>query len=105
MPATALQCRICDAEYGLDPIGICAECFGPLDPLYDWDELARTVTRESIAAGPSSIWRYSALLPVEAPEEQRLAPGWTPLVAAPRLAEALGIGELHLKLDTANPTH
>ncbi len=24
---------------------------------------------------------------------------------APRLAEALGLGELHLKLDTANPTH
>ena len=29
----------------------------------------------------------------------------TPLVPAPRLAEELGIGELWLKLDTANPTH
>src|SRR5581483_2980387 len=52
-----------------------------------------------------SIWRYAPLLPVEAPAEQRLAPGLTPLVRAPRLAEAVGVGELYLKLDTANPTH
>jgi threonine synthase len=42
---------------------------------------------------------------VAAPTEPRLAPGLTPLLAAPRLASALGLGELHLKLDTANPTH
>jgi threonine synthase len=29
----------------------------------------------------------------------------TPLVPVPRLASALGLGELHLKLETANPTH
>ena len=29
----------------------------------------------------------------------------TPLVPAPRLASALGIGEVFLKLDLANPTH
>ena len=46
--------------------------------------------RESIAAGPPSLWRYAPLLPVEPPAEQRLAPGLTPLVRAPRLAEALG---------------
>jgi threonine synthase len=63
------------------------------------------VGRASIEAGPRSIWRYSDLLPVAPPAEQRLAPGWTPLVSAPRLAEALGLRELWLKLDTANPTH
>jgi threonine synthase len=65
----------------------------------------RHVTREQIEAGPRSIWRYADLLPVEAPAEQRLAPGLTPLVRAQRLEEELGIGELWLKLDTANPTH
>ena len=39
------------------------------------------------------------------PAEQRLPAGWTPLIRAPRLAEAVGVGELWLKLDTANPTH
>jgi threonine synthase len=105
LPATALRCRICERQYPLDPIGVCSHCFGPLDPVYDRDEQRRTVTRESIAAGPLSIWRYADLLPVAAPTEQRLAPGFTPLVQAPRLAAALGVGELWLKLDTANPTH
>jgi threonine synthase len=105
VPATALRCRVCETQYPLDPIGVCARCFGPLDPVYDRDEQRRTISRESIAAGPLNIWRYAGFLPVEAPAEQRLAPGFTPLVSAPRLADALGIGELFLKLDTANPTH
>ena len=54
---------------------------------------------------PQLIWRYAPLLPVAPPAEPRLAPGLTPLVRAPRLAEAVGVGELWLKLDTANPTH
>jgi len=105
MPATALRCRVCETRFPLDPVGVCARCFGPLDPVYDRDEQRRTVSRESIAAGPPSIWRYAALLPVDAPAEPRLAPGLTPLAAAPRLAGELGVGELWLKLDTANPTH
>jgi len=104
LPAVTLRCRICDAEYELGAFGTCSRCFGPLDPLYDPDELAR-VTREQIEAGPRSIWRYAPFLPVEPPAHPRLAPGLTPLVEAPRLAEAVGVGELYLKLDTANPTH
>jgi threonine synthase len=105
MSATALRCRSCASEYALEDIGTCTACFGPLDPVYDWDELARAVSRETIAAGPASIWRYAPLLPVEAPAEARLAPGFTPLVSAPRLADEVGVGELWLKLDIANPTH
>ena len=105
MSATALRCRNCETEHALEAIGVCSQCWGPLDPVYDRGELARTVSRERIGAGPPSLWRYAALLPVETPAEQRLAPGLTPLVRAPRLAEALGLNELWLKLDTANPTH
>jgi threonine synthase len=105
VPATALRCRICETAYPLDPIGVCAKCFGPLDPVYDRDEQRRTVTRESIEAGPQSIWRYADLLPVAPPDDVRLPVGWTPLINVPRLADAVGVGELWLKLDTANPTH
>ena len=66
---------------------------------------ARTSLTPRSRPAPLSIWRYADLLPVEAPTEARLAPGLTPLVPAPRLAEELGIRELWLKLDTANPTH
>jgi threonine synthase len=105
VPAESLRCRSCATEYALEDLGTCTACFGPLDPVYDWEALARSVSRESIAAGPASIWRYAPLLPVEAPEAARLAPGLTPLFPAPRLAEEIGVRELWLKLDTANPTH
>jgi threonine synthase len=105
MPALSLSCRVCATEHPLVATGTCTRCFGPLDPTYDWNALRALVSRASIEAGPPSIWRYADLLPVEAPEEARLAPGLTPLVPASRLAHDLGIGELWLKLDTANPTH
>jgi len=105
LSATALRCRNCETEHALEAVGVCSQCWGPLDPVYDRDQQARTVTREAIEAGPASLWRYTALLPVDAPREQRLAPGLTPLVRAPRLAEVVGVGELYLKLETANPTH
>ena len=110
MPATtthclSLACRVCATEHPLEANGTCTRCFGPLDPVYDWDAIRATISRERIASGPLSLWRYADLLPVTAPEEPRLAPGFTPLTPAPRLAEEIGVGELWLKLDTANPTH
>jgi threonine synthase len=105
VPATHLHCRRCGNDLSLEGIGTCPKCFGPLDPVYDADAVRRDFTRERIAAGPASIWRYAPLLPVASPAEARLAPGLTPLVSAPRLADELGLDQIHLKLDTANPTH
>jgi len=103
--ALSLSCRVCATEHPLEATGSCSRCFGPLDPVYDWEGVRREFTHERIAQGPPSLWRYAALLPVDAPREPRLAPGLTPLVPAPRLAAVVGVGELWLKLDTANPTH
>jgi threonine synthase len=72
--------------------------------VYDYEAIAAEVTREKIAAGPRSIWRYSALLP-GGESRVDLGAGMTPLVRAPRLAAELGLRELWLKNDTANPTH
>jgi threonine synthase len=105
MAVDTLRCRVCEAEYPAVASGSCARCFGPLEPVYDWDELARTVTRQSIEAGPRSLWRYEALLPTAAPPNVVGGPGWTQLVSAPRLASAVGVGEVLLKLDHTNPTH
>ena len=105
MAVETLRCRVCEAEYPAVASGSCARCFGPLEPVYDWDELARTVTRQSIEAGPRSLWRYEALLPTTAPANVMGGPGWTQLVSAPRLASAVGVGEVLLKLDHTNPTH
>src|SRR5438105_1228599 len=60
-----LQCRECGQLYPLEALHVCELCFGPLEVAYDYDILAATVTRESIAAGPPTLWRYRALLPVQ----------------------------------------
>jgi threonine synthase len=105
VPATHLSCTRCGNELQLEGVGACPQCFGPLEPVYDLDVVRRTFTRASIEAGPPNLWRYAPLLPVEVPREPRLPPGLTPLVPATRLAAHLGVAELYLKLDTANPTH
>src|SRR5262249_42693122 len=105
MPVDALRCRVCGSEYPALANGVCSRCFGPLEPVFDWDDLARRVSRASIEAGPASLWRYSQLLPAEAPEGLDSSPGLTPLVPAPRLASALGVGEVLLKLGISTPTH
>jgi threonine synthase len=105
MSVNALRCRVCESEYPAVASGVCVRCFGPLEPVYDWDAIARVVSREQIESGPQSLWRYEALLPTAAPADAAAGPGWTPLVPAPRLARALGVGEVLLKLDHANPTH
>jgi threonine synthase len=104
--ADSLRCRNCGARFPLGPRHACFECFGPLEIGYDHDALA-ALTRAGIEAGPQSIWRYAGLLPVGQDPAGRvtLNPGMTPLVRADRLAEELGMRELWVKDDSANPTH
>jgi threonine synthase len=101
-----LRCRECDRTYAVAPIHVCDFCFGPLEPVYDYDAIAATVTRAGIEAGPRTIWRYSPLLPIgDGVERVDLGTGCTPLIKAGNLARELGIKHLYLKNDMANPTH
>jgi threonine synthase len=64
--------------------------------------------RRRIQSGPQSIWRYHDFLPLEgAPPSAHtgLQAGTTPLIRADRLAERLGLREVWVKNDAANPTH
>jgi threonine synthase len=101
MSAYALRCRVCEEVTVAEPLDACRRCDGPTDLVYDWDRIARTVTRPEIGAGPSSLWRYHRLLPSGARVD--VGAGWTPLVRSELLSDALGI-ELFLKLEDENPT-
>ena len=105
MPVQALQCKECRQTYPLDARYVCEHCFGPLEVAYDLTGLDAGSVRRRIQAGPQTIWRYADFLPFDGPPAPGLPVGMTPLQRAPRLAEALGIGELYIKNDTANPTH
>jgi threonine synthase len=102
--ATGLLCRECGATYSSEARYSCDFCFGPLEVDYDLDAARGVLTRESIASGPNSIWRYGALLPDPGVEPVDLGAGWTPLRRSTRLADVLGVRELWLKDDTRNPT-
>ena len=105
MPVQALQCKECDATYPLEARYVCERCFGPLEVAYDHSGLDADSAKRKIQAGPQTIWRYADFLPFEGPPVAGLPVGLTPLQRAPRLAEALGVGEVFVKNDTANPTH
>jgi threonine synthase len=106
MPPESLRCKECKTTYPLDARYVCELCFGPLEVAYaprpDADPAS---LKRRIQAGPHSLWRYSDFLPVQAPPRGLLPAGWTPLVRADRLAEQLGLRELWIKNDAANPTH
>ena len=72
---------------------------------YDISRIAREVDRDALARGPSSLWRYADLLPVDEPEHAvTLGEGWTPVVPMPRLGEALGCPRLSAKDEGRNPS-
>ncbi|MGH9105867.1 MAG: threonine synthase [Acidimicrobiales bacterium] len=99
-----LRCRECGRAYPADALHVCEWCFGPLEVVYDYEAIAASISRERIAAGPQTIWRYADLLPARAAGAVDLGAGLTPLLRADRLAAELGLCELWLKNDTVNPT-
>jgi threonine synthase len=106
MPPESLRCKECHTTYPLDAHYVCSRCFGPLEVAYtaaeDPDPAA---LRRRIQAGPHSLWRYTDFLPVQNVPQGVLPAGWTPLLKADRLAERLGLKEVWIKNDAANPTH
>jgi threonine synthase len=103
----ALQCRICGQQYPVEPLTICEECFGPLEPAYDLQSVDGVDFRKQAEAGPQTLWRYESLLP-GGPGIERvdLGAGFTPLRKADNLATAIGHdGVIWVKDDSVNPSN
>jgi threonine synthase len=117
MAISNLKCRECETTYPLEARYACDRCFGPLEVAYDHSKLAGgdvAELRRRIQAGPQNLWRYADFLPLEegAPgpsgrltSRVGLPAGCTPLIRADRLARRLGLREVWVKNDAANPTH
>ncbi|MFN8524406.1 MAG: threonine synthase [Chloroflexota bacterium] len=99
-----LRCRECGELYPANPVHVCEMCFGPLEVAYDYDVIGNAISRESIANGPKSLWRYKPLLPIEGDRYVDTQTGFTPLVRAENLGRAIGLKNLYVKNDTVNPT-
>jgi len=102
--ARALRCRKCGQEYPIQPINLCDFCLSPLEVIYDYKAMAKGLSREQLARGPLSMWRYRDMLPVEG-KEVDIGTGFTPLVKADNLGRELGLSRLYIKNDCLNPTY
>jgi threonine synthase len=116
MAVSHLECKECKAEYPLQALYVCDRCFGPLEVAYEHGRAGRDVgeLRRRIQGGPQNIWRYADFLPLAGgppgpsgrlTSRVGLPAGCTPLVRADRLAARLGLREVWVKNDAANPTH
>lgn len=100
-----LKCRECGREYPVEPIYVCEFCFGPLEVIYDYKSIKKSLTRKNIEKREKSLWRYKELLPIDGEPQVGLKSGFTPLIKAERLAKELGVRDLYIKDDTvAHPT-
>lgn len=97
-----LQCHVCHTPFPAEALFVCDQCFGPLEAVYDYDVVRRTLTREAIAERPRNLWRYRELLPIVGEPRTGFSSGFTPLIRATRLAERLGVSELYIKDDGVN---
>jgi len=97
-----LKCRLCGKLYPREPLNFCTDDFGPLEVVYDYEAVAKTLTRAAMQVRPKTLWRYRELMPIDGEPTVGLHVGGTPLVKADRLAKALGVSKLYIKNDAVN---
>ena len=103
---THLECGNCRKIVASEELQtLCPDCGRPLLARYDLERMRDTASREKQVGCEASLWRYAAALPVRDPQYAlSLGEGYTPLVHATRLGEALGMDQLYVKDESLNPT-
>ncbi|MBM4435766.1 MAG: threonine synthase [Actinobacteria bacterium] len=103
---TVLRCAECaHADDPRRPQTVCTHCGGTLLPEYDTTAMAARLSKAEVAARPRGLWRYAELLPVgDLARAPNLGEGDTPLLPLRRLSAHLGLRDVWLKDEGANPT-
>jgi len=99
-------CGACDREHDARQIHtVCEGCGHSLLARYDLGRVSRAITPDDVARRPRGIWRFRELLPpVAGSHGGDLGAGDTPLLPLQRLGRRLGMSNLWLKDEGANPT-
>src|SRR5690606_5461983 len=104
--AAHLECTACGKTYESEKLWRLSPCCEkPLYARYDLERLRETFRPSTLAGRPATLWRYAEVLPVRDPARRlSLGEGFTPLIDAPRLADALGVERIWIKDEGQNPT-
>ncbi len=101
---THLECPKCQTTLDTNALHNLCPCGSPLLVRYDLEALAESITRDDLINERNDMWRYRAFLPVPDDAIVTLGEGMTPMLKAERLGARLGVGELLIKDEGANPT-
>jgi len=99
------RCIACNETQAVGFEGfLCPSCGNNLEITYDYASIT-TAVANGFDMDADGIFRYGALLPVSSGDAGLpLRVGMTPLYAARRLAESVGLRNVYLKDDTQNPS-
>jgi threonine synthase len=101
---THLECSACAKHHSPHQLINLCDCGMPLLARYDLSAIRATLKREDLSRRGQSMWRYRELLPSPESAIVTLGEGFTPLLPARRLGEELGLTNLWIKDESANPT-
>jgi threonine synthase len=102
---THLECSATGARYAADELHNLSRERKPLLVRYDLAGIKKALTKEALARRPRDLWRYRELLPVRrARDIVSLGEPVTPIMAMPRLANALKATEILVKDESRLPT-
>lgn len=100
----SLRCIACGEEYSAqEQIFVCKKCRGLLEVALELDKVK--IGRAELRKRKLGVWRYREFLPVNDDSKiVTLQEGGTPLYKAENLGKELGMKELYIKNEGANPT-
>lgn len=100
------ECIDCHSRF--DPherLYICPKCEGLLEIEFDLEELSDKLDRGRLKSEPPKVWKYRAFMPIfDDSKIVTLHEGGTPLQRCHRLEREIGVRELYVKNEGANPT-
>lgn len=101
-----LKCIECEAEFSeKETATTCLKCGEPLDCIYDFEQIKKRLNLFNLKNTALSSLKYLALYPILDYEEiVSLGEGGTPLLHAKNIGKKLGLKNLYIKNEGANPT-
>jgi threonine synthase len=106
MVSFEMRCIECGKAHDMaSPAYACTSCGNLLEIKMDCDAALKRASDGKFERRPISVWKYKEFIPV-GPKARvfSLGEGGTRLIECKRLADKIGIKNLHIKFDGTNPT-